>query len=294
MFNILFKIRVQEVQEVEVKENNLKKKGSKLDVKNAQLLSFEEDDNNANNIKIKSSHDVLKQDLRLSKRTYSDSEEDSDQEQVRETLESRKKMRELLPSEKRLESLKDQVSLMKAELRGKLKPKEEKVQKVVKHVSLVDQIRNDYLKSGKVTVGKSKKKSDKSFHQMQTFKNILHEKTGTAALKEKPEKKDLGECKLHLIKNCASCFDQFGVLDNDDDDDDDWMNTSLVFKKEVGANVYQPKPDDYTVIDPRVDVTKSVDIFGKNAPSEKRAWSERAIKSNRKESQSASYPSIKK
>lgn len=29
------------------------------------------------------------------------------------------------------------------------------------------------------------------------------------------------------------------------------MFTTLKFKKDVGANVYQPKVDDYTVIDPR-------------------------------------------
>lgn len=233
------------------KENDAKKR-SRLGVKNVQLLSFEEEDNQSSNIKIKSSHDVLKEDVRLSKRTLS-SDESSQEEEVTRQVDSRKKVKELLPSEKRLESLKDQVSLMKAELKGKLKPKEEKVvQKAAKHVSLVDQIRNDYLKSGKVTLGKGKK-TDKSFLQMETFKNILHEKSATTTHKvKKPEEKVQVECKLHLIKNCASCFDQFGVVDQDDDDDDDWMNTSLVFKKEVGANVYQPKPDDYTVIDPRM------------------------------------------
>jgi peptidyl-prolyl cis-trans isomerase SDCCAG10 len=287
-------IRVQDVEEIESRKS-IKKKVTKLDVRNAQLLSFEEEDNQSlNNIKIKSSHDVLKDDLRLAKRTCSDSDGDSSEEHdILYEKETRKKVKELLPSEKRLESLKDQVSLMKAELRGKLIPKKEKVEKITKHTSLVDQIRNDYLKSGKVTVGKSKKKSDKSFQQMETFKNILHESTVSATRKHVREKADLGECKLHLIKNCASCFDQFGLHD-EDDDDEDWMNTSLVFKKEVGANVYEPKPDDYTVIDPRIDVTKNVDIFGKNGPLEKRAWSEKAIKSNRKESHSKSYPNAKR
>jgi peptidyl-prolyl cis-trans isomerase SDCCAG10 len=220
-------------------------------------LSFEEDDNQSNNIKIKSSHDVLKTDARLSKRTLSSDSEsesgESGQEAGSNVKESRKKVKELLPSEKRLESLKDQVSQMKAELRGKLKPKEEKPQKTKKHISLVDQIRNDYLKSGKVTVGKKSKKSDKSFLQMENFKSILHEKTTTSTLKDKKSQdKEEKECKLHLIKNCASCVDRFGMEDQGDDDDEDWMNTSLVFKKEVGANVYQPKPDDYTVIDPRM------------------------------------------
>jgi hypothetical protein len=80
-------------------------------------------------------------------------------------------------------------------------------------------------------------------------------KTLKQAHKQPPKKPktvevvDDGECELHFIKGCASCRDTFGHVE--EDDDEGWMQTKLKFKKDVGANVYAPKVDDYTVIDPR-------------------------------------------
>ena len=57
------------------------------------------------------------------------------------------------------------------------------------------------------------------------------------------------ECDLHFVVNCKSCRNTFG--EEEEGDEEGWMNAKLVFAKEVGANVYEPKLDDYTVIDPR-------------------------------------------
>jgi hypothetical protein len=93
---------------------------------------------------------------------------------------------------------------------------------------------------------------------------------------------DAWECSLHFIKNCFSCRDTFG--EHESEDDEDWMNATLKFEKEVGANVFKPKIDDYTVIDPR-SALKS-DIFGRDLQvlgdiesRKRRNWAEKSTRS---------------
>ena len=54
---------------------------------------------------------------------------------------------------------------------------------------------------------------------------------------------------MHFVKGCKSCNDTFGQ--DDQGDDRDWLKAELKFAKDVGANVYEPKVDDYTIEDPR-------------------------------------------
>ncbi|RKO90942.1 hypothetical protein BDK51DRAFT_43302 [Blyttiomyces helicus] len=56
------------------------------------------------------------------------------------------------------------------------------------------------------------------------------------------------ECDLHFIKNCGSCRDTFGQ--DDEGDDEGWMAAKLVFAKGSGVPAYEPKVEDYVVIDP--------------------------------------------
>jgi peptidyl-prolyl cis-trans isomerase SDCCAG10 len=106
--------------------------------------------------------------------------------------------------------------------------------------------------------------------------------------KTKPVKKPIAmlksdvECTLHLIKNCGSCRDTFGEII--ESDDDDWMNASLKFDKEVGANVYQPKVDDYTVIDPRQGAKadpfgRDIQVLGDIKGKQKLHWTEKSTRS---------------
>jgi peptidyl-prolyl cis-trans isomerase SDCCAG10 len=59
-------------------------------------------------------------------------------------------------------------------------------------------------------------------------------------------------CEIHGIPNCESCFDAFGM--QEDQNDEGWMGHKLVFAKDLkGKDLMQRKDniDDYVVIDPR-------------------------------------------
>ena len=149
-------------------------------------------------------------------------------------------------------------------------------------LSFIEEMKKDFLKKGKATKGKGLKKEDDLLKKMNSFSSFIKSASKakpksnsiTSTAKNEDEEK---ECALHFVIGCQSCRDTFGNQ-VDDDDDDGWMNTKLKFKKEVGANVFQPKVDDYTVVDPRdATSTGASDIFGRNAKSGKAAWKDRSL-----------------
>jgi peptidyl-prolyl cis-trans isomerase SDCCAG10 len=148
-------------------------------------------------------------------------------------------------------------------------------------LSFVEQMKKEYLKKGKVTKGKAPKKEDDILKKMTSFSSLIKSTAkskpkSNATVKAKREDEEK-ECALHFVVGCQSCKDTFGNQ-VDDDDDDGWMNAKLKFKKAVGANVFEPKVDDYTVVDPRAATSdKASDIFGRNAKAGNGAWKDRSL-----------------
>jgi peptidyl-prolyl cis-trans isomerase SDCCAG10 len=116
-------------------------------------------------------------------------------------------------------------------------------------------MREEFLASGKAIKTIRKDLKGDVISRLHGFEMSLKEaaslknSTFTNKAVQQTVQEDEWECPLHFIKNCSSCRDTFGETVSDDDED--WMTASLKFKKEVGANVYEPKIDDYTVVDPR-------------------------------------------
>lgn len=124
----------------------------------------------------------------------------------------------------------------------------------------VARMRNQYLNSGKAVPALRKDTKNDVEAKLKGFESTLKQswKSSNDLQKKKakasevvapPKDEEEWECSLHFIKNCSSCRDTFG--EQESDDDEGWMNASLKFEKEVGANVFKPKVDDYSVIDPR-------------------------------------------
>lgn len=120
-------------------------------------------------------------------------------------------------------------------------------------------MRREYLNSGraapalrkdaKLDIEKKLSGFETALKEAAEIGNIANQKEVSRSKNEEKEQKEQWECSLHFIKNCSSCRDTFG--EHESDDDEGWMNASLKFEKEVGANVFKPKVDDYAVIDPR-------------------------------------------
>lgn len=152
-------------------------------------------------------------------------------------------------------------------------------------VSFVEQMRQSYVSTGKVVQGKGGKRASQGkdtevLAQLQSFTKLVQ----TASVKAKhsgPDKAldqiEEAECDLHFVKGCKSCKDTFGKED-EDSGDEGWMNAELRFAKDVGANVYEAKVDDYSVVDPRLAaVDKTKDIFGRGASSGKGTWRDKSL-----------------
>ncbi len=155
------------------------------------------------------------------------------------------------PTESNISSLKSKVEQLKHQIKNINAPKQEQKQKQAKKQSQVDQFRRQYLESGRGITRLQKHRQD-TLGQLANFKNVLKQ-AYSAPRKEQNQQvvqHDDWECDLHFVKNCESCKDTFGLEDNVDDEG--WMTSTLKFKKPVSANVFEPKIDDYTVIDPRL------------------------------------------
>lgn len=150
------------------------------------------------------------------------------------------------------ESMQEQIKRLQSEIKQIGAPKKEAEKKVKKEKSSVAKMREEFLASGKAVPTYRKDTKGDVETRLRGFRKTLKESAKTSkpvAKKSKITADEDWECSLHYIKNCSSCRDTFG--ESISDDDDGWMNATLNFEKQIGANVYEPKIDDYTVVDPR-------------------------------------------
>ena len=121
-----------------------------------------------------------------------------------------------------------------------------KAVQVVKPVKQAVSQRNDFNGKSKAIFGKRKRNGEEdTMALLDNFKSKLHDMKSNGS-KEIKETASTRCCVLHGLENCGSC----GVVSDTESDLGDWMGSQLVFKKR-GANVYEPKIDDYLFIDPR-------------------------------------------
>jgi peptidyl-prolyl cis-trans isomerase SDCCAG10 len=169
--------------------------------------------------------------------------------------------------------LQAQIKKLQGDIKQIGAPKAQPAPEPAKYKGSVAKLRDEFLKSGKAIAATRKDAKGDIDSKLGAFNAALKQAAKEAKSKSKKDAKtsdnaeNTWECSLHFIKNCSSCRDTFG--EQVSEDDDDWMNASLKFEKEVGANVYQPKIDDYTVVDPRqgynfLDISAKSDPFGRD------------------------------
>eukprot|EP00842_Homolaphlyctis_polyrhiza_P006717 jgi/Hompol1/7046/HPOL_000467-RA len=261
------------------KEQALKKpKTKKL---NLNLLSFDDLPDSqetpavSKSQKIKSMHDAIQNDPRLSKEVAVDL---SAVPIVKES-----KLDALKSAMKRAtaaSATQEEIKKLQKDIRAIGKPpasdssaKDSASKQKSSGSHLVSDLRSAYLKSGKAVAGRKKtgsgSKGEDALAKLEEFQNQLR-----GAAKQQKEQRsahdselrhggtqpadgaDEWECDLHFIKGCESCRDTFG--EEKDDDDSGWMTATLKFAKQTAANVYQAKVDDYSVIDPREELSKTI------------------------------------
>lgn len=180
--------------------------------------------------------------------------------------------------------MKDQIKRLQGEIK-QIGQTKEKVQPTAKREKgAVNALREKYLKSGKAKMAYRKDiKGDITASLAKFTRDLQQAKAHTKP--SEPIKKDLPVCELHNISKCSSCHDTFGQAI--EEDDTDWMSATLKFDKKVGANVYEPLIDDYSVEDPRAEAkAKKVDPFGRDLKTkgdaggkfETRNWQERSTR----------------
>ena len=204
--------------------------------------------------------DLLKQSMRkvkLSNQQSRDEPSDSDS-QVEDTPKpTNSKLSEMQQEAKRLQS---QIKSIGSDTRLNRNTSDDDDKKG--SGDAIKQLRDAYLKTGKAVSGRDKHKkrktdakNDPTVAKLNEFQSLLKQASQTANVRKNGNgtageaKDDEWECDLHFVKGCESCRDTFGQ--DDDLDDDGWMNATLHFRKVVSANVYEPKVDDYEVVDPR-------------------------------------------
>lgn len=179
----------------------------------------------------------------------------------------------------------EKLRLLKLELKRMDAPEQEIKAKVQKRkISQIEELRQTYLKSGKALQSTHKQRdSTKLLKEIDSFsKTLKHARKNDAPKAVRVEHQEDWECDLHFIRGCASCRNTFGD-DDGDAGDEGWMLNSLKFSKQVGANVYMPKVDDYTVIDPRAAYIianfriKKADPFGRDITSTSDVWREKSL-----------------
>ncbi|CAG8553827.1 5889_t:CDS:2, partial [Paraglomus occultum] len=122
-----------------------------------------------------------------------------------------------------------------------------------KKINYVALEREKFMKSGKASIGKRKKKSEADIlERLRGFQEKLHTVVAedTVILPLQPDDTEL--CSLHSVPNCLSCRDTFGQS-KATDTDEGWLSHKLVFEKDYkGKDLMQRRddPNDYVVIDP--------------------------------------------
>ncbi|CAG8502428.1 1502_t:CDS:2 [Funneliformis mosseae] len=206
----------------EPKKNKLKK--------NVALLSFGDEAGefeNDQNLKIKSSHDLVEDDPRLSKEVS-----------VKE------------------EALRQEIEQVKQDIRKLNRPRESEENERAKkkaRKSFIQLERQRYLTSGKAVAAKRKKgKEVDTLEKLKAFRAKIE--VAVPSETETPVKTDEDAvlCILHSVPNCLSCRDTFGEPQQDETDEG-WLAHRLVFEKDhKGKDLMQRRddPNDFIVIDP--------------------------------------------
>ncbi|KAJ3369800.1 Peptidyl-prolyl isomerase cwc27 [Kappamyces sp. JEL0680] len=320
-------LKKQEEQKRLELERASKPKGQK----NLSLLSFgmdaaahEKESQDLPKTKIKSSHDALYGTAGLSKEVAVDVSQlpakpapDSKKRKVAETERNdsdeerrfEEKMREKARPNStparltRYRALEDQIKRLQGEIKQIGAPKAAAKAEVKVEKGSVARMRKEYLSSGRAIQALRKDAKGDVEAKLKGFERELKQASASKSKTEPPHKgkknqdEEAWECSLHFIKNCSSCRANFGQEESDDDDG--WMNASLKFEKAVGANVFEPKIDDYTVLDPRSQMgAKPGDIFGRDLQlkgdiegRKRRNWTEKSTRTvKRVDDQAAEGP----
>ncbi|KAJ3305831.1 Peptidyl-prolyl isomerase cwc27 [Kappamyces sp. JEL0829] len=319
-------LKKQEEQKRLELERASKPKGQK----NLSLLSFgmdaaahEKESQDLPKTKIKSSHDALHGTAGLSKEVAVDVSQlpakpapDSKKRKVAETERNdsdeerrfEEKMREKVLAKhgnagSSKQALEDQIKKLQGEIKQIGAPKAAAKAEVKVEKGSVARMRKEYLSSGRAIQALRKDAKGDVEAKLKGFERELKQASASKPKTEPPHKgkknqdEEAWECSLHFIKNCSSCRANFGQEESDDDDG--WMNASLKFEKAVGANVFEPKIDDYTVLDPRSQMgAKPGDIFGRDLQlkgdiegRKRRNWTEKSTRTvKRVDDQAAEGP----
>ncbi|KAJ3184795.1 Peptidyl-prolyl isomerase cwc27 [Gaertneriomyces sp. JEL0708] len=276
--------KAQELQHLTKEKLAVSKHKGKRDLR---LLSFDHEDVASTvGTKIRSSHDVLVDDPRLSQqsalgdanehslghmgskvtasgavRSSHTNEEKEFDDRMREEVTKRQNAPLKMPHkrhESNLTKIQDEtkkleeeiraMSSIRASTRATQSDAEERTRAKARNTKYVEVIRTEYARSGKAVSAKRRKIKDEkdTLAMLEQFQSKLRQ------IQPVPVTTMLNggdPCKTHNVQNCQSCEDTFGK--QDEDTEEGWLATTLVFQKETGANVYQPRVEDYTVIDPR-------------------------------------------
>ncbi|KAI8854528.1 cyclophilin-like domain-containing protein [Chytridium lagenaria] len=211
-------------------------------------------------IRIKSSHDVLRDD-RLSKdaatvddvpsrklkesRLERDKAAVSKEEDVTRELKRKNEEYESQTPASKKAAVQSEIAKLQQEIR-KIDSSRRAVaaEKDKTASSLVEQFRQKY--AGKAIIGRRPKKGEETLiEELSAFK--------TKIFRSEPEEEDEAPayvCDLHGIEECKSCKDTFGTEQKVTDSG--WLAHKLRFAKD-SANVYEPSVDDYVYFDPRDD-----------------------------------------
>lgn len=253
--------RAQQLDQAEGGTKENKKKRIKT-VKNKKLLSFgvEEDgdeDGEKGNEGMKSSHDLLRSDAALSEkaaveakpihvRTKQEGSAQAAEDQPPQTLplKDSETSEETMRNEKRQQERKNSSS---SELAEMLAP--------CKKTQSADSTSNTHKKSKKRAFISANE--NEIFARLGAFQSkIRKSKQGKGSTKAANDK-----CELHYVNNCESCHKRSPGPQSSQDklDDKGWLSHSLKFKNSnVGSkDSYTPNADDYVVLDPRSNSSKS-------------------------------------
>ncbi|CAG8510451.1 3534_t:CDS:2, partial [Racocetra fulgida] len=273
------------------KEEPRKKKPKK----NIALLSFGEeaqelDANDDPNIKIKSSHDLVENDPRLSKEVavtdYKQNTTEVEKVKLKETKDKIHKKMEMVDENsaegfdrKMKENIRQHHESMKSEA-AREDNSEQQLSKKDAIRKEIEQVKQDIKKLNRSRDSDDdepkKKKQKTSFVETERQKYLSSGKAIVAKRQKKSEEEKLKNfqsklftadpeddkpvtisenaelCMLHSVPNCLSCRDTFGQPQTEDTDEG-WLSHRLVFEKDYrGKDLMQRRddPDDYIVIDP--------------------------------------------
>ncbi|KAJ3118526.1 E3 ubiquitin-protein ligase rad18 [Phlyctochytrium bullatum] len=219
--------------------------------RNLSLLSFGEDAEEPSipSFKIKSSHDVLRDD-RLSKEAVAIDEtpispkrkkrEKEENENGEDEASIKKRKKAVLVVEDPKAAVQSQIQKLQQEIRKMDQARRAKaVDKDNETSSIIDEFRQKYI--GKAIVGKRAKRTEETLiEELSAFKTKIFRSEPES--EEEQEEEDTETCALHGVLNCLSCKDTFGQ--QKETSDRGWLAHKLKFAKD-SANVFEPSVEDY-------------------------------------------------